>query len=349
MFKKPPYVFLPAAEFLAEVITHREGEERSKWVTDFAIQLAKGEGKDSFAQELLIDSARKLNENNTRTRRSRAKAELIAEGNKNPSRAEINERMVEMYGEDEDITAAVTTREGVDVLSNRESGRCAHTTGCDHSQEANTAGAGVNLDSTHTISPDASSGNAEGVNTNGSTITRNVSRAVCTLPPSGQTITTAETLDKAGEGGVSPEVGCQASSLHSPISKPKTDPKPLKKKAEQEGELKFPHGEFENIMLTTKEYIQLCERLDNADSLIDEADQYFEAQPDKKKKYKSHYAMLLNWDRRRKEVETPSRVRRFKTAVDQDREEIQKIADYYAAKNRGEHPPMPKLKMVEAV
>ena len=274
-------------------------------------------------------------------------------------------------GRPKNITAAAATREGVDESATgcnqltadgdiREDSLNIHDTG-DHGtlesgtsanhydQEASPAGAGVNLNSTHTISPDAFSGNAEGVITNGSPITRNGSRVVCTSAPSGQTITTAETLDKAGEGGVSPEVGCQASSLPSPISKPKTDPKPLKKKAEQEGEPKFPHGEFENIMLTTKEYIQLCERLDNADSLIDEADQYFEAQPDKKKKYKSHYAMLLNWDRRRKEVETPSRVRRFKTAVDQDREEIQKIADYYAAKNRGEHPPMPKLKMVEAV
>lgn len=344
MFKKPPYVFLPAAEFLAEVITHSEGEERSKWVTDFAIQLAKGKGKDSFAQELLIDSARKLNENNTRTRRSRAKAELIAEGNKNPSRAEINERMVEMYGEEEEITAAASTRDGEDVS----------TIGCNHyDQEAldkptisSPAGAGVNLDSTQTISPDASDCKAEEVITNGSPINRNVNRATCTSSTSGQTI---EALEQASEGGVSPEVGCRASQPPSPISKPKTDPKPVKKKAESEEEHKFPHGEFENIMLTTKEYIQLCERLDNADSLIDEADQYFEAQPDKKKKYKSHYAMLLNWDRRRKEVETPSRVRRFKTAVDQDREEIQKIADYYAAKNRGEQPPMPKLKMVGAV
>jgi hypothetical protein len=152
-----------------------------------------------------------------------------------------------------------------------------------------------------------------------------------------------------GGRGNSPEVGCIASSSPLPPSKPKTDLKPVKKKTEQEGEPKFPHGEFENIMLTTKEYIQLCERLDNADSLIDEADQYFEAQPEKKRKYKSHYAMLLNWDRRRKEVETPSRVRRFKTAVDQDKEEIKKIAEYYAAKNRGEQPPMTKLKMVEAV
>jgi hypothetical protein len=292
-----------------------------------------------------------------------AKGSLIKEGNSNPTQEEIEKRRMEMYGEDEDITAAAHHREAWDVSANgcnpltadgdiREDSQDGKTgTSANHyDQEANHAGAGVNLDSTQTIKrPDASSGNAEGVVTNGSTITRNGSRVICTSATSGQTITTAETLDKSGEGGVSPEVGCQASQPPSPISKPKTDLKPVKKKTEQEGETKFPHGEFENIMLTTKEYIQLCERLDNADSLIDEADQYFEAQPDKKRKYKSHYAMLLNWDRRRKEVETPSRVRRFKTAVDQDKEEIKKIAEYYAAKNRGEQPPMTKLKMVEAV
>ena len=273
------------------------------------------------------------------------------------------------------ITAAATTREGVDVLSNSESGRCAHTTGCDHSQEAptrksgdessdagngaalkyatscnpltadgdiredsldirdtgdrgymesgtsanhydqettkastnNPAGAGVNLDSTHTISPDASDCKAEGVVTNGMPITRNGCRAACTSATSVQTITTAETLDKAGAGEVSPEsVSASSPALPSPVTI-KTDPKPTKKaKAEvKPKEQKYPHGEFENIMLTTDEYVKLCERLDNADELINEADQYFEAQPDKAKKYKSHYAMLLSWDRRRKDAERP--------------------------------------------
>lgn len=244
------------------------------------------------------------------------------------------------------ITAAATTREGVDVLSNRESGRCTHTTDCNNSQVAPTsnagdessyavngaalksatacnhydqealdkptisakspAGAGVNLDSTQTIKrPDASSGNAEGVNTNGSTITRNGSRAACTSATSGQTISATEALEQPGEGGT-PGIERESASLPSPTPV-KTDPKPTKKaKAEvKPEERKYPHGEFENIMLTTEEYIKLCERLDNADELINEADQYFEAQPDKAKKYKSHYAMLLSWDRRRKDAERP--------------------------------------------
>ena len=96
-----------------------------------------------------------------------------------------------------------------------------------------------------------------------------------------------------------------AKELPSPIVK--TDPKPVKtEKVEvKPPSAKHPHGEFENIMLTTEEYIKLCERLENADELINEADQYFEAQPDKAKKYKSHYAMLLSWDRRRKDAERP--------------------------------------------
>lgn len=150
---------------------------------------------------------------------------------------------------------------------------------------------------------------------------------------------------RPGEGST-PEIERKSASLPSPTSI-KTDPKPTKKaKAEvKPEEQKYPHGEFENIMLTTKEYTSLCERLDDADSLIEEADQYFEAQPDKKRKYKSHYAMLLNWDRRRKEFEGV-KPKKFKTAVDQDREEIKWLSDYYAKKERGENPPLPKIKMV---
>lgn len=124
-------------------------------------------------------------------------------------------------------TAAAATREGVDES----------TTGCNsYDQEANQAstnspaGAGVNLDSTHTISPDASVGNAEGVNS---------------------------------------------------------------------------FGEFGNIKMTNMQYAKLCERFSIADSVLAEADQYFEAQPAKKKKYKNHYAMLLNWCKRRETESKP--------------------------------------------
>ena len=361
----PPYVFLPTGLFLAKLIAHKEGEDRSRWVTDFAVQLVEGAGCDDFARSLIDTAVIKQNAAMNRVRRSRAKSELISEGVKNPTRQQIEERLKEIYAEEE-ITAAATTREGVDVLSDRESGRYGRTTGCNNSQVAPTsnagdessdagngaalksatachhydqealdkptinspAGAGVNLDSTQTNKrPDASDCKAEGVNTNGTPITRNGCRATRTSATSGQTV---EALEQAGAGEVSPE-SVFASSPALPVPA-KTDPKPTRKaKAEvNPEEQKYPHGEFENIMLTTREYTQLCERLDNADSLIEEADGYFEAQPDKKRKYKSHYAMLLNWDRRRKEFEGVKP--RFKTAAEKQRDELQKIADYYASK-----------------
>lgn len=341
----PPYVFLPTGLFLAKLIAHKEGEDRSRWVTDFAVQLVEGAGRDDFARSLIDTAVIKQNAAMNRVRRSRAKSELISEGVKNPTRQQIEERLKEIYAEEE-ITAAATTREGVDVVNTSESCHAARTTGCNNSQVAPTSNAGdessdagngaalksatacnhydkealdkptisakspacagVNLDSTQTIKrPDASSGNAEGVNTNGSPITRNGSRAACTSATSGQTISATESLEQPGEG-CTPGIERTSSPLPSPTPV-KTDPKPTKKaKAEvKPEEQKYPHGEFENIMLTTEEYIKLCERLDDADSLIEEADGYFEAQPDKKRKYKSHYAMLLSWDRRRKDAERP--------------------------------------------
>ena len=366
----PPYVFLPTGLFLAKLIAHKEGEDRSRWVTDFAVQLVEGAGRDNFASSLIDTAIIKQKAAMNRVRRSRAKSELISEGVKNPTRQQIEERLKEIYAEEE-ITAAAATREGVDVVTTSESCSSERTTGCNNSQVAPTSNAGdessdasngaalksatacnhydretdqvssnspacagVNLDSAHTISPDASDGNAEGVNSHGSTIflncSGNGSRAACTSATSGHTISDTEALEQPGEGGT-PGIERKSAPLPSPTPT-KTDPKPTRNaKAEvKPEEQKYPHGEFENIMLTTKEYIQLTERLDNADGLIAEADQYFEAQPDKKRKYKSHYAMLLNWDRRRKEFEGPKRG--YKTAAEKQRDELQKIADYYASK-----------------
>ena len=55
------------------------------------------------------------------------------------------------------------------------------------------------------------------------------------------------------------------------------------------------HGQFENVFLTPDEYAKLCEKIDNADSLIEKLSLYIESTG---KKYKSHYATLLNWDRK---------------------------------------------------
>lgn len=95
-------------------------------------------------------------------------------------------------------------------------------------------------------------------------------------------------------------------------------------------------GEFGNIKMTDMQYAKLCERFSIADSVLAEADQYFEAQPAKKKKYKNHYAMLLNWCKRRETESTPKK--RFKTSEDISREnyEISKrrLDAYFAAKEK---------------
>ena len=200
-------------------------------------------------------------------------------------------------------TAAATTSEGVDVSANGcnqstadgdiredslnvtdgsnaallESGTSANH----YDQESNPACAGVNLDSAHKTSPDASSGNAEGVNFNGSHNGR--SRAVSTSATSGQTI---EAPLRPGAGEVTPE---SVSAKPSPAL-----PVPAKKA----------HGEFGNVLLTDDEFAKLCGKCADADSLITELDQYIESQG-KTKKYKSHYATLLNWSRRKAQESKP--------------------------------------------
>jgi hypothetical protein len=219
----PPYVFLPTGLFLAKLIEHKEGEDRSSWVTDFAVQLVEGAGRDDFARSLIDTAILKQNAAMNRVRRSRAKSELISEGVKNPTRQQIEERLKEIYAEEE-ITAAAATREGVDES----------TTGCIHyDQEADQA--------------------------------------------------STETLDRPGAGEATPE-SVSAPSPALPA--------------------KHPHGEFGNVMLTTDEYIKLCEKCQDADSLITELDQYIESQG-KTKKYKSHYATLLNWSRRKAQEAKP--------------------------------------------
>lgn len=65
---------------------------------------------------------------------------------------------------------------------------------------------------------------------------------------------------------------------------------------EQEGKNK--HGEFQNVVLTDVEYVNLVSALNEGavQGLIAELDGYIESTG---KKYKSHYATLQNWARRR--------------------------------------------------
>ena len=200
------------------------------------------------------------------------------------------------------FTAAAPHREAGDVSA----------TGCNHydqeSDQVSTkspAGAGVNLDSTQTIkSPDASSGNAEGVILTGSPISLNGSgngsRAACTSATSGQTI---EAREQPRAGEVPPE---NVSAKPSPAL-----PVPAKKA----------HGEFGNVLLTDDEFAKLCEKCQDADSLITELDQYIESQG-KTKKYKSHYATLLNWSRRKAQESKPKQ--RYKNINDINQENYEK-------------------------
>lgn len=253
--------------FLYEVrgVRH-EDSEAGKWLDRFCTTLEFQDlDPDPEAYALsLIDEARKYSEVKRYAARVRiAKAELVKEGTKRPTRQQIEERLKEIYAEEE-ITADAATSDGVEES----------TTGC-----------------------------------------------------------------KNTDGGSAENMGQRTSEALPSPTPIKTDPKPTRKaKAEvKPEEQKYPHGEFENIMLTTREYTQLCERLDNADSLIEEADGYFEAQPDKKRKYKSHYAMLLNWDRRRKEFEAPAKVQRFKTIDDINQERIAKAKrEVYEMFHKGE-------------
>lgn len=89
---------------------------------------------------------------------------------------------------------------------------------------------------------------------------------------------------------------------------------------------KHPHGEFHNVMLTDDEYTKWVMSGSDADELIEELSSYLASSG---KRYKSHYATLINW-RKRKATESSTQSQGFKTAADRDREEIKKIADYYA-------------------
>lgn len=248
--------------FLYEVrgVRH-EDSEAGRWLDRFCTTLEFQDldpEPEAYALSL-IDEARKYSEVKRYAARVRiAKAELVKEGTKRPTRQQIEERLKEIYAEEE-ITADGDIRED----------------------------------------------------------SRNV-----TDGSNAALLEFGTSANNSGEGGT-PGIERKSASLPSPTPI-KTDPKPTKKaKAEvKPEEQKYPHGEFENIMLTTNEYVKLCERLDNADELINEADQYFEAQPDKKKKYKNHYAMLLSWDRRRKEAEGPKRG--YKNINDINRETYEK-------------------------
>lgn len=128
-------------------------------------------------------------------------------------------------------------------------------------------------------------------------------------------VSTDEALDKPGAGEVPPE---NVSAKPSPAL-----PVPAKKA----------HGEFGNVMLTDDEYAKLCEKCADADALITELDQYIESQG-KTKKYKSHYATLLNWSRRKAQEAKPQQ--RYKNINDINQENYEKAMREIEAMCAGE-------------
>ena len=207
--------------------------------------------------------------------------------------ARMQGQIVKIYGKDCDVDLECSKKYGekyekikkILAAATTSDGVDESTTGCKHS------------------SPDASNGNSEGMNIHGSTIARNGSRTSRTSATSGQTIDTTEALEQPRAGEVPPE---SASAKPSPAL-----PVPSKR----------PHGEFGNVMLTADEFSKLQEKLPNAQDLITELDQYIESQG-KTKKYKSHYATLLNWSRRRETDAKPQQ--RYKNINDINQENYEK-------------------------
>ena len=121
-----------------------------------------------------------------------------------------------------------------------------------------------------------------------------------------------EALDKPGAGEVPPENVSAKPSPALPV-------------------LSF--GEFGNVKMTNIQYAKLCEKCNDADSLITELDQYIESQG-KSKKYKSHYATLLNWSRRKAQEAKPQQ--RYKNINDINQENYEKAMREIEAMCAGE-------------
>lgn len=86
------------------------------------------------------------------------------------------------------------------------------------------------------------------------------------------------------------------------------------------------YGEFGNVKMTTEEFSKLvqAEGADRANALIEELSSYLASSG---KRYKSHYATLLNWGRR-KDKESKGAPKSFKQQ-DLDRQ-AQQVRDYFA-------------------
>jgi len=89
-----------------------------------------------------------------------------------------------------------------------------------------------------------------------------------------------------------PELAEQATKVSSPLDTQKEDT--IQKKLD-----KRKYGEFQNVLLTDEQYQKLKDQFgDKAQVLIENLSSYMESRG---KKYKGHYATILNWSSREKE------------------------------------------------
>lgn len=320
----PPYVFLPTGLFLAKLIAHKEGEDRSRWVTDFAVNLVEGEGCDDFASSLIEAAVMKQNEAMNRVRRSRAKSELISEGVKNPTRQQIEERLKEIYAEEEikqyakngnagvntndagngaasksptscdTLTAAAATREGADALVRLERGIGAHTTVSRNMQQS--AKTRDTIERCRYAPPSCSPEDGNIYDQEYYISTDDHQPEGLTGPSHGGSVASLEArqsqaLESQRRAVANAQKCGRTSKSHSAT-------------ARSAGPAKAAYGEFSNVMLTDDEFRKLCDRCPYANKLITELDQYIESQG-KEKKYKNHYATLLNWSRRKTQEANP--------------------------------------------
>lgn len=84
------------------------------------------------------------------------------------------------------------------------------------------------------------------------------------------------------------------------------------------------HGEFKNVKLTSKEYQKIIDKFPNTyNDKIENLSHYIESKGDK---YKSHYATILNWDRREKKEKEDAKIKpkTYAQAQDAERREMVK-------------------------
>ena len=105
-----------------------------------------------------------------------------------------------------------------------------------------------------------------------------------------------------GRAGASVRWNKEETAKDEPVADEGHDEEPATAIAAPKAPRKLPFGEFHNVMLTEEEQLRLYEKVDNAAGLIEELSQYLASSG---RRYKSHYATLLNWSRRHSEEAAP--------------------------------------------